>query len=69
VEGLKESIMVELQHLLPLFVDTQIISSVKHNANIVNEIPAEKLVEFKKAVLIAKENAIKPIRETCLETS
>jgi len=68
VEGLKESIMVELQHLLPLFVDIQIISSIKHNANIVNEIPAEKLVEFKKAVLIAKENAIKRVLDELLES-
>jgi len=68
VEGLKESIMVELQHLLPLFVDTQIISSVKHNANIINEIPAEKLVEFKKAVLIAKENSIKRVLDELLDS-
>ncbi len=68
VEGLKESIMVELQHLFPLYVDTQIISSIKHNANIVNEIPEEKLVEFKKAVLIAKENAIKRVMDELLES-
>jgi len=68
VEGLKESIMVELQHLLPLFVDTQIISSIKHNANIVNEIPAEKLSEFKKGVLVAKENAIKRVLDELLES-
>jgi len=68
VESLKESIMVELQHLFPLYVDTQIILSIKHNANIINEIPAEKLVEFKKAVLIAKENAIKRVLDELLES-
>jgi len=68
VEGLKESIIVELQHLFPLYVDTQIISSIKHNAKIVNEIPAEKLAEFKKAVLIAKENAIKRVLDELLES-
>jgi len=68
VEGLKESIMAELQHLFPLYVDTQIISSIKHNANIVNEIPAEKLAEFKKAVLVAKENAIKRVMDELLES-
>jgi len=68
VEGLKESIIVELQHLFPLYVDTQIIASIKHNANIINEIPAEKLVEFKKGVLIAKENAIKRVLNELLES-
>jgi len=68
VEGLKESIMGELQHLFPLYVDTQIIASVKHNANIINEIPAEKLAEFKKAVLVAKENAIKRVMDELLES-
>jgi len=68
VESLKESIMVELQHLFPLYVDTQIISSIKHNANIINEIPAEKLAEFKKAILIAKENAIKRVLDELLES-
>ena len=68
VESLKESIMAELQHLFPLYVDTQIISSIKYNANIVNEIPAEKLAEFKKAVLIAKENAIKRVLDELLES-
>jgi len=68
VEGLKESIMGELQHLFPLYVDTQIIASVKHNANIVNEIPAEKLAEFKKAVLVAKENSIKRVMDELLES-
>jgi len=68
VESLKESIMAELQHLFPLYVDTQIISSIKYNANIVNEIPAEKLAELKKAVLIAKENAIKRVLDELLES-
>lgn len=68
VESLKESIMAELQHLFPLYVDTQIISSIKHNANIINEIPAEKLAEFKKGVLVAKENAIKRVMDELLES-
>ena len=68
VESLKESIIVELQHLFPLYVDTQIISCIKHNANIVNEIPAEKLAEFKKGVLVAKENAIKRVMDELLES-
>jgi len=68
VEGLKESIIVELQHLFPLYVDTQIIASIKHNANIINEIPTEKLAEFKKAVLIAKENSIKRVLNELLES-
>ncbi len=68
VEGLKESIIVVLQHLFPLYVDTQIISSIKHNANIVNEIPVEKLDEFKKAVLIAKDNSIKRVLDELLES-
>ena len=67
-ENLKESIIVELQHLFPLYVDTQIISCIKHNANIVNEIPAEKLAEFKKGVLVAKENAIKRVMDELLES-
>jgi len=66
VESLKESIIMELQHLLPLYLDTQIISSVKHNANIINEIPKEKLEEFKKGVLVAKENALKRIMDELL---
>jgi len=68
VEGLKESIIATLQYLLPEFVDAQIISCVKHNANIVNEIPAEKLDEFKKTVLDAKENAIKRVLDELLES-
>jgi len=68
VESLKESIMGELQHLFPLYVDTQIIASIKHNANIVNEIPVEKLAEFKKAVLVAKENSIKRVLDELLES-
>ncbi len=67
-ENLKESIIVELQHIFPLYVDTQIIASIKHNANIVNEIPAEKLAEFKKGVLVAKENAIKRVMDELLES-
>ena len=67
-ENLKESIIVELQHIFPLYIDTQIISCIKHNANIVNEIPAEKLAEFKKGVLVAKENAIKRVMDELLES-
>jgi len=68
VETLKESIIAELQSVFPSYVDTQIISIVKHNANIINEIPAEKLDEFKKAVLAAKENAIKRVTDELLES-
>jgi len=68
VEGLKESILAVLQNLFPEYVETQIISSIKHNANIVNEIPAEKLAEFKKDVLVAKENAIKRVMDELLES-
>ena len=68
IEGLKESVMVELQHLFPLYVDAQITTSIKHNANIINEIPAEKLAEFKKAILIAKEDAIKRVLGELLES-
>ncbi len=68
VEGLKESIIVELQYLFPLYVDAQIISCIKHNANVVNEIPAEKLAEFKKGVLVAKENATKRVIDELLES-
>ncbi len=68
VETLKESIIAELQSILPSYVDAQIISIVKHNANIINEISAEKLDEFKKAVLGAKENAIKRVTDELLES-
>ncbi len=68
IESLKESVIAELQYLFPLYVDTQIISSIKYNANIVNEIPAEKLAEFKKGVLVAKENAIKRVMDELLES-
>jgi len=68
VETLKESIIAELQSVFPSYVDTQIISIVKHNANIINEIPVEKLDEFKKAVLAAKENAIKRVTDELLES-
>ncbi len=68
VETLKESILAELQSIFPSYVDTQIISIVKHNANIINEIPVEKLDEFKKAVLVAKENAIKRVTDELLES-
>jgi len=66
VESLKESIIMELQHLLPLYLDTQIISSIKHNANIINETPKEKLEEFKKGVSVARENALKRIMDELL---
>jgi len=61
VEGLKESIITKLEPIFPSYIDGQIISIVKFNANIINEIPKEKLVEFKKAVSVAKENAIKRV--------
>ncbi len=61
VERLKESIIAEFQHIFPSYIDAQIISTVKYNANIINEIPAEKLAEFKKAVSAAKDNSVKRV--------
>ena len=58
---LKESIIEELQQLFPQYVDRQLISIVEHNADTINEIPAEKLDKFKKDVLVAKVNAIKRV--------
>jgi len=68
VESLKESIIAELQHLFPSYIDAQIISIVKYNANIINEIPAEKLAEIKKAVSVAKENATKRVIDELSES-
>ncbi len=68
VESLKESIIAELQHLFPSYIDAQIISIVKYNANIINEIPAKKLAEFKKAVSVAKENATKRVIDELSES-
>jgi len=58
---LKESIIEELQQLFPQYVDRRLISIVEHNADTINEIPAEKLDKFKKDVLVAKVNAIKRV--------
>ncbi len=49
-------------------MDAQIISIVKYNANIINEIPAEKLAEFKKAVSVAKENSVKRVIDELSES-
>ena len=68
VESLKESIIAELQHLFPSYIDAQIISIVKYNANIINEIPAKKLAEFKKTVSVAKENATKRVIDELSES-
>jgi len=61
IESLKESIIGEFQQLFPQYIDRRLISIVEHNADTINEIPAEKLDEFKKAVLVAKENSIKRV--------
>ena len=61
IEILKESIIGEFQQLFPQYIDIRLISIVEHNADTINEIPAEKLDEFKKAVLVAKENSIKRV--------
>jgi len=68
VESLKESIIAELQHLFPSYIDAQIISIVKHNASLINEIPTERLAKFKKDVLVAKENAIKRVTDELVES-
>ena len=68
VDRIKESIMEEFQHVFPSYVDTQIISTVKHNADIINETPAEKLDEFKKSVSVAKERAIKRVTDELSES-
>ena len=68
VDSLKESIIAELLHIFPSYVDTKIISTIKYNANIINEIPAEKLAEFKKSVSVAKENAIKRVTNELSES-
>ncbi len=68
VDRIKESIMEEFQHILPSYVDAQVISTVKHNADIINETPAEKLEEFKKSVSVAKERAIKRVTDELSES-
>ena len=68
VDRIKESIMEEFQHIFPSYVDAQIISTVKHNADIINETPAEKLDEFKKSVSVAKERAIKRVTDELSES-
>ncbi len=68
VDRIKESIMEEFQHTFPSYVDAKIISTVKHNADIINETPAEKLDEFKKSVSVAKERAIKRVTDELSES-
>jgi len=68
IDRIIESIMEEFQHILPSYVDAQIISTVKHNADIINETPAEKLDEFKKSVSVAKERAIKRVTDELSES-
>ena len=53
IESLRESIIAEFQHIFSSYIDAKMISIIKYNADIINEIPAEKLTEFKKAVLVA----------------
>ncbi len=68
VDRIKESIMEEFQNIFPLYVDAQIISTVKNNADIINETPAEKLDEFKKSVSVTKERAIKRVTDELSES-
>jgi len=68
IESLRESIIDEFRNILSSYIDAKIISIIKYNAKIINEIPAEKLVEFKKAVLVAKENAIKRVTDELSES-
>jgi len=68
VDRIKESIMEEFQKILPSYVDAQIISTVKHNADIINKTPAEKLDEFKKSVSVTKERSIKRVTDELSES-
>ncbi len=68
VDRIIESIMEEFQYIFPSYVDAQIISTVKHNADIINETPAEKLEEFRKSVSVAKERAIKRVTDELSES-
>ena len=68
VDRIKESIMEEFQNIFPSYVDAQVISTVKHNADIINETPAEKLDEFKKSVSVTKERAIKRVTDELSES-
>jgi len=68
IESLRESIIDEFRNILSSYIDAKIISIIKYNANIINEIPAEKLTEFKKAVLVAKENSIKRVIDELSES-
>ncbi len=61
IESLRESIIDEFRNILSSYIDAKIISIIKYNASIINEIPAEKLTEFKKAVSVAKENSVKRV--------
>ena len=68
IEILRESIIAEFQHIFSSYIDAKMISIIKYNADIINEIPAEKLTEFKKAVLVAKENSIKRVIDEISES-
>jgi len=68
IEILRESIIAEFQHIFSSYIDAKMISIIKYNADIINEIPAEKLAEFKKAVLVAKENSIKRVIDEISES-
>ncbi len=68
IEILRESIIDEFRHIFSSYIDAKMISIIKYNADIINEIPAEKLTEFKKAVLVAKENSIKRVIDEISES-
>ncbi len=68
IEILRESIIDEFRHIFSSYIDAKMISIIKYNASIINEIPAEKLTEFKKAVLVAKENSIKRVIDEISES-
>ena len=61
IENLKASMIGEFKQIFPQYIDRQLISIIESNANIINEIPEEKLDKFRKDVLVAKENSIKRI--------
>jgi len=68
IEILRESIIDEFRHIFSSYIDAKMISIIKYNADIINEIPAEKLTEFKKAVLVEKENSIKRVIDEISES-
>ncbi len=68
IEILRESIIDEFRHIFSSYIDAKMISIIKYNADIINEIPAEKLTEFKKAVFVAKENSIKRVIDEISES-